>query len=292
MRLAYKHFLYFLLAILLIAGCSSPEENQTKKTFNTSKGSLFIIGGGKRPPEMIQKMIATAGLSAGDSIVILPWASSEPDSSSYYAKKQFEAQGFGSFIDLQPAALDSLSPQARKRVASAPLIYIPGGDQRRFMETAAKYSMDTLLRHAYANGSMIAGTSAGAAIMSRPMITGTALKYEAYHPTFRTLETDNLELDMGIGLLPDSIIVDQHFVWRSRYNRLLTAVIENPSWTGWGIEESTAVLVQGDTCTVVGKYQVVLFKNRSKTSRKDAGLLGEEDIQLSILLPGDRFSLY
>mgnify|MGYP006275441529 FL=1 len=151
--------------------------------------------------------------------------------------------------------------------------------------------MSTIIKKAYENGSTIAGTSAGAAIMSGEMITGTALKYEEYHPTFRTLEKDNMELAEGLGLLPENFIIDQHFIRRSRYNRLLTAVIEDPSLTGLGIEESTAAIVNKDSIEVVGNYQIIVFQNRSRQSKKQNGLLGEEDIKLSVYLPGEKFPL-
>ena len=59
------------------------------------------------------------------------------------------------------------------------------------------------------------------------------------------MEADNIDLAPGLGLLQGAI-VDQHFVVRSRYNRLLTAVIEFPEVLGIGIDESTAILVEGD----------------------------------------------
>ncbi len=255
------------------------------------KGSLFIIGGGKRPVELVQFMIDKSGLDKSDYITILPWASEEPDSSSFYAKKKFQELGYERFFDIQPSILKHWSEDLSEKLIYSKLIYIPGGDQRRFMEIAVEYNFDSLLAVAYENGAMIAGTSAGAAIMSKPMITGTALKSEEYYPTFRTLETDNLELEEGIGLLPEHIIIDQHFIWRSRYNRLLTAIMENPKWTGWGIEESTAAYVSGNKVEVIGKYQIIVFRNiRGKSNTKN-GLLGAENIQLSIYLPGEKFDL-
>ena len=261
-----------------------------EKTQPTSQsGKLFIIGGGKRPPQMIKTMLTEAEITEGDYIALLPWASGEPDSSSFYAKKQFVNVGQNHFLDIQPS--DLASQEKKDSLLKAKLIYIPGGDQRNFMEIAEAYGYDSLLHLAYKQGAMIAGTSAGAAIMSKIMITGTAFKEKEYHPTFRSLETENLETENGLGLLPENIIIDQHFVTRSRYNRLLTAIIEKPSLTGWGIEEATAALVIDDTVTVVGDYQIVVFKNESKESKQQNGLLGEDKITLSIYLPGEKFPL-
>jgi len=75
----------------------------------------------------------------------------------------------------------------------------------------------------------VGGTSAGAAVMSKRMITGNQLRDTAYASTFPVLLDSNLELKEGLGLL-DSVFVDMHFVTRSRYNRLIEAIIEHPNF--------------------------------------------------------------
>jgi cyanophycinase len=104
------------------------------------------------------------------------------------------------------------------------------------------------------------------------------------------LESENIETKTGLGLIT-SIIVDQHFVKRSRYNRLLSAVIEHPEVAGVGIDESTAILVSGKTMEVVGASQVIVFKNPSlsKTTFKDK--LGAQGIIMNLYLPGEIFTI-
>ena len=278
-----------LIGLSILSACS---QHQQSKTEAANEGSLLIIGGGKRPIEMVRFMMDQSDLSELDSIVLLPWASSEPDSSSFYAKKQFQNLGHNLFWDIQPADLASWSKDMTNRLVNSKLIYIPGGDQRKFMELVEKHDFEPILKKAYESGVLIAGTSAGAAIMSKPMITGTALKFDEYYPTFRTIEKDNLELSEGLGLLPDQIIIDQHFIWRSRHNRLLTALMEFPEWTGWGIEESTAAYVHQDSVEVVGNYQILVFKNESPEVKVRNGYFGATDIKLSIYLPGDKFPIH
>ncbi len=268
------------IACLLLSNLSIAQE---------STGKLFIIGGGKRPPEMIRFLMDEAEIQSTDAIAILPWSSIEPDSSSYFAMKQFKAHGHETFLDIQPNELSEVNEAIRNRFLNCKLIYIPGGDQRRFMDYADSSGFDDLLRQAFNNGAIIAGTSAGAAIMSDKMITGDQLKHPQYHPTFQSIEPDNIELDQGLGFLSSNIIIDQHFVTRSRYNRLLTAVIEDPGLEGWGIEESTAAYVVDNKVKIVGEGQLVRFRNQSKKSRSVNGLLGEEEILISVLLPGDEF---
>jgi cyanophycinase len=124
--------------------------------------------------------------------------------------------------------------------------------------------------------------------MSKMMITGSELKHPEYASTFRYLESENIETKIGLGLIT-TIIVDQHFVKRSRYNRLLTAIIEYPELVGIGIDESTAVLVIGRQMEVVGESQVIVFKNPEQSKNIVNDKLGAHGVLLNIYLPGETF---
>jgi cyanophycinase len=137
---------------------------------------------------------------------------------------------------------------------------------------------------------VIAGTSAGAGVMSKKMITGNELRYPQYNETFKCIEGGNIEYADGLGLLKTAII-DQHFLKRSRYNRLITSVLENPDLPGIGIDESTAILVSGNNAEVVGDSQVIVFRNKSKSTKRQGNKMGANKIQLEIYLPGEKFSI-
>lgn len=250
---------------------------------NQSLGGLFIIGGGSRPSAMIDTLIEISKIKEGYGY-ILPMASAD-DSAYYYANKQFLEKGL---IDLKDYTKGG--GQILDSIENASLIYIAGGDQRRLMEVLSKKERASI-KKAYQNGAIIAGTSAGAAVMSKKMITGDEKKHPEYYPTFRTIEKDNIIFDAGLGLLPDNIIIDQHFIYRSRYNRLLTAVLELPDHIGFGIDESTALFIQNDSATVIGEWQVVSFRNTNKESKNQNDLLGAKDIELNIYLPNEKFKL-
>ena len=253
-------------------------------------GSLFIIGGGSRPVEMLERIIQETGLREDGYAMILPLASAERDSAVYYAKRQFTHLGITNISGMLYAEGESPRSSQMDSLKNASLIYITGGDQDRFMQAIKNIPIAEAIHFNYQNGGMIAGTSAGAAIMSKDMITGTELKYPEYHSTFRHLESDNLELKQGLGLVKN-VIIDQHFVRRSRYNRLLTAVIENPAIVGIGIDESTAILINGDEAEVVGDSQVIVFSNKNKSGNTTGGKLAAIGIILDIYLNGDTFSL-
>ncbi|MEZ4793327.1 MAG: cyanophycinase [Gelidibacter sp.] len=255
-----------------------------------SKGKLFIIGGGSRPPSMVDRIVKESGLDKGGYGIILPMSSAEPDSAVYYAKAQFTKLGVEKINGLQFVKNEKLTKTKLDSIRNAKLIYISGGDQNRFMEVVQGTEIETAIHEAYKNGSLVGGTSAGAAVMSKIMITGNELNHPEYNSTFRNLEADNIETATGLGLITN-VIIDQHFVKRSRYNRLLTAIMEFPNMTGIGIDESTAILVNGNTIEVVGESQVIVLKNRENSIQKHNDKLGAKGIMMDIYLPGEIFTL-
>ncbi len=280
----------FLLLLFCFQGFSQPGTLVAKEAFSPPSGKLFIIGGGKRPPALLQAMVDASGLDTAGYAFILPMASSEPDTAAWYGIRQFTELGLpaerfracnfeqGSY---SKAAIDSLR--------GARLIYITGGDQNRFMDAVLGSPVYDAIHQAYKEGATIAGTSAGAAVMSRKMITGNEYKHPEYTGDFRTIEAGNMEIKEGLALLPEAI-VDQHFIYRMRMNRLITVALEHPGMACIGIDESTAILVEGDEATVVGNYQVILLRNPHEGKIQN-GLLGGRGMELSVLLPGDVFKL-
>lgn len=249
----------------------------------------MIIGGGSRPPQLIQRMIEESGVKQSGYVLILPMASEEQDSAIWYARRQFVAQGL-TVAGMQVMAGDRPSVQRLDSIRSARLIYLTGGDQQRFMNIVQHTGIVEALHSAYERGALIAGTSAGAAVMSKQMITGNEKRYPEYQSTFPRIEADNIQFSEGLGLITDAVI-DQHFVQRSRYNRLLTAVLEYPEMLGIGIDESTAILVSKQNVEVVGDAQVVVFINPSRKTNRVKDKLGAHDLRVSIYLPGEKFSL-
>lgn len=276
---------FFFLIALTFLGTPTIISAQGEK-----EGSLFIIGGGSRPPEMIQRIISESRIDKEGYAVILPMSSAEPDSAVFYAKKQFIEFNLDNIYGLQFINGEKASEEKLDSLRNANLIYISGGDQDRFMKVVANTTIEEAIKYNFEKGGMIAGTSAGAAVMSKKMITGTELKHPRYHSTFLHLEKDNLELKDGLGLI-ENIIIDQHFVRRSRYNRLLTAVIEYPKITGVGIDEATAILVRGNNAEVVGNSQVVVITNPSNSNKTSGEKIAARGLKLDIYLDGESFDL-
>jgi cyanophycinase len=238
---------------------------------------------------MVDRIIEEAGLRTGGYAIILPMSSEEPDSAVYYARRQFVAKGVGNIVGLNFRKSEVPRQDKLDSIRQAKLIYISGGDQNRFMDIVRGTQIETAIREAYQNGSVVSGSSAGAAVMSLVMITGNELKHPDYASTFKNIEAGNIETKAGLGLLQRAI-VDQHFVRRSRHNRLISAIIEFPELKGIGIDESTAILVKGNEVEVIGESQVLIYENPKRSKVVKDGKLGGK-LTLTILLPGDRFSL-
>ena len=122
------------------------------------------------------------------------------------------------------------------------------------------------------------------------MINGKQVLYPDADSGFRVIEKGNTALSKGLGFLKTAII-DQHFVKRSRHNRLLTLAMENPKLKCIGIDESTAIVVTGNKARVVGLSQVLVFDGSKGKGKTQGSKLGMEGIKLSVFLDGDTFSL-
>ncbi|MCC5920006.1 MAG: cyanophycinase [Cyclobacteriaceae bacterium] len=289
--------IYFGLLILLIVACESPDNKVNRgSTYDVlippkekrKSGNLFIIGGGSRPEALLLDLIKVSGLDKEDEILILPTASQEPDSSYWYAAKQFKELGYENTDSVIIEKGVALPEEMIERVKKSKLLYICGGDQNRIMKEIQGTGLLEAIHQSYENGNTIAGTSAGAAVMSRKMITGNELRHSDYHSTFRTIESENIEIKEGLGLL-EWAIIDQHFLIRSRHNRLLSAVIEHPEALAIGIDESTALVVQQDSIWVSGVSQIITFQaNPNQKAIVQEGKLGARDLRIQLYLPGER----
>ncbi|WPO78749.1 cyanophycinase [Flavobacterium sp. KACC 22761] len=255
------------------------------------KGKLFIIGGGDRSDELMKQVLAVAELGKKDYIVVLPMSSEEPDSSFIFFKKQMVKLTQNPIVMLNFNKETAQNKKLTDSVQKAKLIFISGGDQTRFMTVAHNTPIKTAIQKAYENGSIISGTSAGAAVMSEKMITGNQKLEKEYTGTFDNIRYDNLETAEGLGLLKTAVI-DQHFLKRNRYNRLISALVEFPNLTGIGIDEATAIIVRNNEVEVAGESEVIVVRNPKgilKSTKNN--LISIENLQMSIYTAGQKFKI-
>lgn len=279
-----KKLLPCILTICLVSFLSV-----TGQIENTSaKGKLFIIGGGDRSAELMKKMLATAAPGAKDYVVVLPMSGENPDTSFYYLKQDLQPVCNNAIVNFNFTKEKVNNKNWLDSLANAKLIFITGGDQERFMNIILHTPVYDAIHKAYANGATIAGTSAGAAVMSEQMITGKQLTDTIYSSTFKKIHHNNIEIKEGLGLLTNAII-DQHFVVRSRYNRLLSAIAKFPTYACIGIDEATAIIVEGNKITVTGESQVLLMQKPVDLKITVENLIKMKSIQFSIFTSADIF---
>lgn len=252
----------------------------------TAKGKLFIIGGGDRSDALMTEMLNTASLKANDYIIVLSMASEVPDVGFQTISSQFKKLDNRLIRNFNFSKHDVNDKNWVDSLAGAKLIYILGGDQNRFMKSVLNTPVYTAIHKAYQNGATIAGTSAGAAVMSKHMITGKQLLDTVYKETFNKLWDKNIEFAEGMGLLQNTII-DQHFLKRNRYNRLISALAAHPDLVSIGIDESTAIIVHGNKATVAGESQVVRLANPKGIKKTNKGLLKFKQADFGIFTAGD-----
>lgn len=283
---------YLLASLILVTTNLTPgicqKNSSAGKT--VAVGHLFIIGGGEKTEGLMKELLKVSGVGEKDYVVILPMSSQEPDNSVIFAREDFASVGIGNVVGFNFTENGPVTQSRIDSILKAKLVFITGGDQTRFMKIVGKGPIYKAIHDAYKNGSTIAGTSAGAAVMSKKMITGNALKYPEYTGRYPTIEPGNIEITEGLGLVTN-IIVDQHFIKRQRMNRLVAVSIENPNETCIGIDESTAIVVTGNDFTVAGENQVIVMRNPKKSKIIKGKLMGGKGLLLDILLPGDTWKL-
>lgn len=183
---------------------------------------------------------------------------------------------------------DASDPRILDQLALCSGIFFTGGDQLRITSILGGSKIDEAIRQAYRRGVVIAGTSAGASVMSNTMIVEG--------DDVDTAKKCTLNMAHGMGLL-EEVVIDQHFAQRGRINRLLTAVAQNPYVLGVGIDEDTAIIVSpaatfevigSQTVTVVdGRY--VKYTNVSESAPNEP--LALSNVILHILPTGYSFDL-
>jgi len=188
-------------------------------------------------------------------------------------------------------------PAAAEDLAGVTGIWFGGGDQSRLTAALLDTPVEAAVAARYRAGAVVGGTSAGAAVMSTPMLTGDEKRPGGDRPpekdsgdAWMTIARENVVTSRGFGLLPGTI-VDQHFVRRRRNNRLLSLVLENPSLVGVGIDESTALEVGPDgVWRVLGAGVAVIYDaRRAAVTPAESPALGAADVRLDVLPPGSTY---
>lgn len=199
--------------------------------------TLILIGGGERPQSALHYFLS---FKKAGPIYVLPWGTRYPVESYQSIKEELELIGAK---DIRCFCDSGFSAQDLINLRKAGALYFPGGNQNRVMEKINRYNLKNEFLNLYNQDIPIAGTSAGTAIQSERMLTGNAS-----------------ESVIGLGTL-DGFIVDQHYLVRSRQERLLGALELNPTFNGLGVDEDMSVAIINDQVfTALGPSSVLIYQ--------------------------------
>ena len=214
-------------------------------------GPLVVAGGGGTTDDIAAELLRLGG-GADARMVLVPWASEDPAAG---AESLEFWRGKGAS---KAEVVSDDADEARRQLESAAIIWMGGGDQKVLVDKLRTKGLDAVVARRHAQGAVVGGTSAGAAAQSKAMILGGDTA------DLEVAKNGGTALGEGLHLLDDAI-VDQHFLKRRRFARLLSAVLDNPHLVGIGVDERTAAIVHAGAIEVVGEGQVLVVDARAAT---------------------------
>ncbi len=254
------------------------------------RGYIIPIGGGEDKdgnPAILKRFVEIAG-GANANIVVVPTASRLEDTGPLY-EKIFGSLGAVSVSSIPISSReDCNNPEFAERCENASGIFITGGNQLRLSAILGGTDVAQTIRRINARGVPVAGTSAGAAIMSEHMIAGG--------DGDASPSEGGAVLAPGLGLT-NAAVIDQHFSERNRLGRLLSAIALNPFLLGIGIDEDTAAfidahglveIVGSGTVTIVDGGGMQYCSAHSAQRKQALGMLG---LKMDILHEGCHYDL-
>jgi len=205
-------------SLLLAAVMSVPPE----------PGTIVLAGGGKTNPKVVARFIQAIG-GPEKKVIVLGYSSVDAQKSADGSAEFLKENGAKNVIAMGDAPGPTMAKKLTQLVLNADGVWMPGGDQKRFIAALGAQFAQKLFRQALANGVCFFGTSAGAMVLSNPMIGG--------------MTEDNLPLQSeGIGLVP--FLVDTHYRNRDRQPRLKYAMEHFPAAKAVGISEGEWVVIR------------------------------------------------
>lgn len=239
----------------------------------SNPGPVIAGGGGKLPDSISVRALELAGGTQAH-IVVVPLASRRPEAGVSTVAR---------FLALKAASSELLNTKstadAIRQLKRATLVWMVGGSQTKLMEGLRQRKLISLIRERHKAGMVLAGSSAGAAVMSRIMIKGGAPLDSILNGMTPTSE--------GLDVVGDWII-DQHFMKRRRFGRLASCVVDHKA-RGIGIDEGTAVVFHtSGKLEVIGRSSAVIIDARNASTRKTGPgePIGASGLVLHILTEG------
>jgi len=257
-----------------------------------ARGSLIIIGGHEEKEGDAIILRAVAERSQGGKLVVATLASEEPEAMFKDYLRAFSALGVKKIEHLDVSSREAiLRDPPLELLDGATVVFFTGGGQLRITTQFGGTELCERIQEFYREGGTIAGTSAGASVMSDTMLVSG--EGDVSHRV-----GSNLLMAPGLGYIKD-VIIDQHFAERGRIGRLLGAVAQNPRLLGIGLDENTAIIVEQEKrfqVLGVGAAYVVdgremTCTNLTEEDKEDDRTASIFNVKLHLLSQGDTFDL-
>ncbi|MHB8172414.1 MAG: cyanophycinase [Thermincolia bacterium] len=222
-----------------------------------NNGLLIIIGGAEDKESKCGILKRVTMLARGEEgrLVLITTATENPEEVGERYKRVFHQLGLKKVINLCLSTREQAEDEKMiVEIKGATAIFFTGGDQLRITSILGGTAVDLAIQEAHRQGTVIAGTSAGASAMSTIMIVeGNSDEGP---------KQNTVKMAPGLGLV-NEVVIDQHFAQRGRLGRLLAAVAQNPNILGIGIDEDTAIEVSNEgQLRVIGAQTVTIIDGR------------------------------
>ena len=217
------------------------------------RGALVIVGGGRVGPEILTRFFDLAGGRDAPLVVIPTAAGAESYSNDWSGLKMFKDFGVANITVLHTTDRKVADSEAFVRpITTAKAVWFPGGRQWRlvdaYLHTRTQHEVERVLER----GGVVGGSSAGASILASYVVRGAKENnYIMMAPGY----------EEGFGLIK-GVAIDQHMLTRNRQDDLEEVVAKHPDVLGIGIDESTAIIVQGQQFEIVGASKVAIHDGR------------------------------
>jgi cyanophycinase len=248
-----------------------PAAAYAEASVGPEKGALVIVGGGRVGPEIVARFIALAGGLESEFVVIPTASESDPvdlDRVKERFTRLFGVKNATVLHTRDRAVADSEEFVAPLKTAKG--VWYDGGRQWRLVDSYLNTRTQRAIEAVLARGGVIGGSSAGATIQGSYLVRGAR---EGNHIMMAK------GYERGFGYLKD-VAIDQHLLPRHREKDLVAVIEAHPELLGLGIDEATAVVVQGDGFEVIGQSVVGIYDGQEHEGKR-----------FYFLNKGDRFDL-
>lgn len=292
-----------MAALLGLASCSAmasgPAAGSRSLKPSAGLGPVVPLGGSVRfdNPVVWKRLVELAG-GPGARFAVMSMAAGRPERAASLAQQALQRAGArADWVAVAPVLKDLdlaaavREPKWVQMVLACQAVFFTGGAQARIVDTLRPGGQDSPLLQAVhalqARGGLVAGTSAGAAVMSRTMFRDAPFVTSVLKGILRR----GVEYAPGLAFGPDGLFIDQHFLKRGRVGRMIPLMLSTGDRLGLGVDEDSAALIHDNEVEVLAGRGALLVELHAAVQGIENGALSLQGARLSLMEPGDRFNL-